>query len=602
MPSLVDEVKEKNDIIEVVSGYVKITPAGSNFKGLCPFHREKTPSFMVSREKQIFHCFGCSKGGDVITFIQEIEGLDFKESLKVLAEKAGIDYRLYQRNFHPGALNQKDMVREILEKTTVFFEENLVSAQGKKAIEYLRGRTVSEESQKNFRLGFAPNSFNALFDYLKRSGFTEKEIVESGSVYKKDNQNVYVDRFRNRLVFPITDSLNRVVGFSARVLPGDDGSQGKYINTPQTTYYDKGALLYGFFQAKKAIRESGEAILLEGNLDVVLSHQAGIKQAVATCGTALGSKQLKLLRRYVSKLTLAFDADMAGIKATKRAAELAWEEEFDVKVIPIEKGKDVADLVENNPEDWLGMNKKKKSLAGFFYNLSFKNRTLSLDQKKILTDKLLKLFSNIPSTVEKAYYVKRLAEKVAVPENYLWEKITLLTNKEERKNFYRKDEPAMTAPKNKGRQLLLEERIVAFIYAFPRLYFTHFEEIESFQFENPEINQLLEEMKIFLSGFGEIEGKDLKTDSFIFSTRNLNLKAKELLITLEAEMGSVFFEDPEKVDKEFLANIKLLGREMLIQRKNELLKEIKMAETKNQKKEMAALMDQLEKISARIIS
>ncbi len=603
MGSLIDEIKAKNDIVEVIGGYVKIMPAGSNFKGLCPFHREKTPSFMVSREKQIFHCFGCSKGGDVITFMQEIEGLEFKEALKILAEKAGIDYRIWQKaGFNPKDVSQREIVRQILEKTASFFEQKLLEKEGETAMKYLADRGVNNESRKIFRLGYAPNTFTALFDFLKQNGFTEKEILASGSVYKKDNQNIYIDRFRNRLIFPITDSLGRIVGFSARVLPGDQSDQGKYINTPQTEHYDKGSLLYGFFQAKKAIRESSEVILLEGNLDVVLSHQAGIKQAVATCGTALGEKQLKFLRRYIDKIILAFDADMAGVKATKRAAELAWKEEFDVKVIAIEKGKDVADLVAKKADIWIKKSRQRKSVVGYFYDLSFKNRKLTLDQKKILTEKLLKLIAGIPSTVEQSHYLKKLAEEVDVPENHLWEKINRIMEKEKYNNrWQKKDENISNSPKQ-NRQDLLEKRIIGFIYAFPRLFFSHFEKIESLDFENPEHARLLEEIKIFLSGFTESEGVNLTSDAIIFSDRASSLKAKEIFLTLENELGEDFFDNPETLEKEFDANLKLLGREMLLQRKNEILKEIKKAQAKNDQTELNKLFEQLKIVSSKIVT
>ncbi len=603
MSSLIEEIKQKNDIVETISAYVKMTPAGSNFKGLCPFHREKTPSFMVSREKQIFHCFGCSKGGDVITFIQEIEGLEFKEALKILAEKANIDYQLWQKNgFTPRNNDQKEIIRQVLDKTASFFEKKLLSDEGSTALNYLKERRVSDESRKNFRLGYAPDSFNSLFDFLRKNGFTEKEILASGSVYKKDNQNVYVDRFRNRLTFPITDSLGRVVGFSARVLPGDQGDQGKYINTPQTEYYDKGALLYGFNQAKKAIRENSEVILLEGNLDVVLSHQAGVKQAVATCGTALGEKQLKFLRRYVDKLVLAFDADIAGVKATKRASELAWKEEFDVKVISIDKGKDVADLVARDEGLWIKKSRQRKSVIGYFYDLSFKNRNLNLDQKKNLTDKILKLLTGLPSAVEKSYYLKKLAEEVGVPENHLWEKIAQITEKETKYTRWEKPEEKPSASPRKNRKMLLEERIIGFIYALPRLYFSRFDEIESLEFETQDCAQLLEELKIFLSGFPESEGVNLKSSDINFSDREKSLRVKELSLTLENELGPDFFDNPELIEKEFDANLKLLGREVLNQRKNEILREIKKSQKDSSQEELKKLFDQLKKISSQIIT
>ncbi|MFH1183155.1 MAG: DNA primase [Candidatus Moraniibacteriota bacterium] len=602
MASLVEEVKDRLDIVEVISGYVKMTPAGTNMRGLCPFHREKTPSFMVSREKQIFHCFGCGKGGDVITFIEEMEGMEFKEALRMLAERAGLDYRKYQgAGDNKAQADSKEVLRRVLEASAGFFENNLKSTAGKKARGYLNERGLKEEMAKNFRLGYAPptgekGTPSALFDHLKGLGYNNQAILGSGSVYKKDNYEVFVDRFRGRLIFPVADSLGRVVGFSARLLPGDESNQGKYINTPGTALYDKGSLLYGFHLAKAGIRENGEAVMLEGNLDVIMSHQAGITQAVATCGTALGVKQLTFLRRYTGKIILAFDADLAGVKATKRAAELAWEQDLDVKTIPLKAGTDAADIASADPEKWRNMVNKKKSVAGFFFDLAFKKRVLNLEQKKVLADKILKLLAKIPSRVEQSHYLKKLAEEVKVPEALLWEKIPRSKDAAGDKNFKGRYSNTITS---RGRRVLLEERLVGLIYNYPKLYFKYLENAERAVFASGEMESLWKEMKAYLDSLPEDKKNTLKSTDFLFSSRALGLKAKEYAVAVENELGDDPDENMEKSQHEAKNCFNILEVEYLKEKRAQMLTEIKKLSGK-EKKKLPDLMKRLQDISQEI--
>jgi len=607
MRSLVDDVKDRLDIVEVVAGYVKLTNAGSNMRGLCPFHREKTPSFMVSKEKQIFHCFGCGKGGDVITFIQEIEGMEFKEALRFLAERASLDYRRYQSAAgKPEMPDNKDVLRRILETTAAYYQKNLEGTEGQPAKKYLLERGLSMESLNVFRLGYAPlvssqGAPSALYDYLKSAGYAPSVIVASGSVYKKEEKEIYVDRFRGRVIFPIADSLGRIVGFSARLLPGSDSSQGKYINTPGTLLYDKGGLFYGFHLAKPAIRENGEVVMLEGNLDVILSYQAGVRQAVATCGTALGKKQLTFLRRYTPKLVLAFDADMAGVKATKRAAELAWEDDFDVKVIPIKTGKDVADIVKENPQKWLKMVSRKQSVAGYFFNLAFKGRALNLDQRKVLADKILKLLSQIPSRVEQSHYLKRLAEEVQVPEALLWEKINKNRGgiQTASRNTESVDQVTVNSGK-KNRKYLLEERLTGLIYNFPKLYFRHRDKIENCVFVYPETQNLWQEIKSFLGCLPKESENKIKSADFKFESRDLTLKISEIALAVEKELGDDPDERADKAEEELKICLSALKEEFLKDRRTEILQEIKNAQKNGKSKKMESLMKRLQEISKEI--
>jgi DNA primase len=602
MRSLVNDVKEKLDVVDIVSGYVKLTPAGANMRGLCPFHREKTPSFMVSREKQIFHCFGCGKGGDVITFVEEMEGMDFREALRLLSERAGLDYRKYQGAYSSvEPSNNKEILRRVLEATAVFYENALKATEGEKARKYLKERKLKDNYIQSFRLGYAPklgNNKNAspLYDHLKSLGFSSEAIQSSGSVYKKNGYDIHVDRFRGRIIFPIGDSLGRVVGFSARLLPGELSHQGKYINTPGTILYDKSGLLYGFHQAKNSIREKQEVVILEGNLDVIASHQAGVSQAVATCGTAVGAKQLNYLRRFTNKLIIAFDADMAGVKATKRTAELAWGEDFDVKIIPLKPGKDAADIASVKPKQWKKMVQKPESVAGYFFNLAFKDRILSLDQKKILADKILKLLAGIPSRVEQSHYLKKLAELVKVPENFFWEKISRkgvdqgIKQNTERKN-------SIVLPK--GRRILLEERLIGLIYNYPRLYSKNKERLESLVFSHDLAKAIWREMKNhYNSSLSERKGAE-NSGEIKFTNREMGLRAKEYAVNIENDWGEDPDDNWENSQKELMECVNQLELERFKEKRAELLSKIKKT-LPSQKKKLRVVMKEIEQISKEI--
>src|SRR3989338_2394622 len=317
MEDNVSKIKDRLDVIDVISGYLKLEKAGINFKARCPFHNEKTPSFVVSPERQVWHCFGCSKGGDMFTFIQDIEGVEFPEALRVLAAKAGIELDLSARDRSAfGGKDDKTKLYEICESATKFFEKQFLSSTGKLALAYLKKRGVVDSTIKEFRLGFAPNDWNALGIFLKNFGYNDSEIVDAGLAIKRNEGSGVYDRFRSRIMFPIFDLNGQIVGFTGRAfeprpefIQGQNStsthstkSQGgepvestgsgqaepaKYINTTQTIIYDKSRILYGLNKAKMDIKQTDQCILVEGNMDALMSYQAGVKNVVATSGTAL---------------------------------------------------------------------------------------------------------------------------------------------------------------------------------------------------------------------------------------------------------------------------------------------------------------------------
>ena len=346
MSDTVQQVKDRLSIVDVVSQYVKLDRAGSTLRARCPFHAEKTPSFFVSAERGTFHCFGCGEGGDIFTFVEKIEGLDFKGALKVLADKAGVEI-VYEK----GGKEKKDereRLFELMEVATIFFMSKL-SDDAKK---YLRERGMKDATIKEFRLGFAGASWTEASDFLKKKGFSDKEIIEAG-VGKKGDRGT-LDKFRNRIMFPIADSAGRVIGFSGRIF-GEKASPEapKYLNSPETPLFHKSRILYGFDKAKLAMRKLQCAVLVEGQMDLLASHQAGWGNTVAVSGTAFTPEHASLVKRMTDNLVLALDADEAGIKAAGRAARAALQGGLNVKVARLPSGLDPADLIlKEGAEKW----------------------------------------------------------------------------------------------------------------------------------------------------------------------------------------------------------------------------------------------------------
>ena len=408
MEDNVSKIKDRLDVVDVISGYLKLQKAGINFKARCPFHNEKTPSFVVSPERQVWHCFGCSKGGDIFSFVQDIEGVEFPEALRILAAKAGIELG----SFDPSVKDDKAKLYEVCESATKFFEKQFSSNTGKLALEYLKNRGVAESTIQEFRLGFAPNDWNALGAFLKNCGYSEDEIVEAGLAIKRNDGSGVYDRFRSRITFPIFDLNGQVVGFTGRIFESDDKEAAKYINTPQTRIYDKGRILYGLNKAKIDIKQADQCVLVEGNMDVLMSHQAGVKNVVASSGTALTPGHLTLLHRYTTNLGFCFDTDQAGAMATKRGIGLALSQNFNIKVIEIndKECKDPADLVKKNAVAWSGAVSQAKPVLEFYFNKAKAGfDPNSAESKKSVISALAPFLKRLTSQVEKAHWLTQLA-------------------------------------------------------------------------------------------------------------------------------------------------------------------------------------------------
>ena len=412
----VEEVKSRLNIEDVISEYVQLKRAGRNWKGLSPFGNEKTPSFIVSPEKQIWHDFSSGKGGNMFSFVMEVEGLEFKGALELLARKAGIDIEQYRTATRSGGPN-KERLYELLELSTKFYQTQF--SKHKTALEYiLKKRAFTKETALEWRLGYAPNNGSALVDFAKSKGFTEPEIKQAGLSAQSYRGGIQ-DMFRGRLMIPLQDPQGRIIGFTARQLD-DDPNAPKYINTPQTVLYDKSRHIYGLHLAKEAIRKTKFVVITEGNLDVIASHQAGVRQVVATAGTALTEPHLKALGRFTGDIRLSFDADKAGVAATERAIPIASRVKVSLSIIDIPSGKDPDDLIKQDPKLWqAAINKHQYALDWLMARYEKLLDIGSAQGKREFSDILLPVVRNLTDDVERDHYLNAIAKAIDVSREAL---------------------------------------------------------------------------------------------------------------------------------------------------------------------------------------
>lgn len=451
------QIKEKLDLVQSIRGYIELTPAGRNFKGLCPFHHEKSPSFMVSPDRGTWHCFGCGLGGDLFSFVMKYDNLEFGEALKVLAEKAGIELR----RMSPQEYKQFGLLYDINAAAKEFFRAELEKMEVAK--KYLADRKLSQETINDFEVGWAPNAQDLLAVHLIKIGFAPADIERAGLTGKSERGMVY-DRFRGRIMFPIHNHVGKVVGFTGRILPQfDKGDTGKYINSPETAIFQKSKLLYGFWKSKNPIRDAGSAFLVEGQMDFLMTWQSGMKNVIATSGTALTSEHLHTLRRATDRLTLSFDSDEAGLNALERAIDLAEAEDFGVKIARLGKYKDPADAVVADPAFLPKAVAEAVPAPQFYFDryLPVKSDLKDRDYLAKLRLVLGKL-RNMASAVERDLWMKELAMRAGVGAETLQTEMANMAEAVE-PNAARK-EPSVSEPvpdRKLSRRELLAERYLA---------------------------------------------------------------------------------------------------------------------------------------------
>lgn len=449
-------IKSKIDIVNFISDYITLKKAGRNYKSVCPFHSEKTPSFVVSPERGSWHCFGaCGEGGDAISFLQKWENIEFLEALKILAKKVGVKLT----GFIPtDNIRQKEKLYEINHLACEFFHYLLTKhALGARAREYLDKRRIKKEIIDTFMLGYAPNSWDSLSKYLTKKGYSSEEISLSGLTIKSDSGRFY-DRFRGRVMFTLKDHRGNTIGFSGRKLTESADNQAKYINSPETPIYHKGSTLYGMDVTKEYIKKSGDAVIVEGEFDFLSSFQSGVVNIVAIKGSALTEDQVLLLKRYTENLIMALDSDFAGNEAARRGIEVADNTGLTVKVVKLLYGKDPAECVEKSPHLWKESVEKAVPVYEFVIDTALsKYDKNTADGKKKIGDDVLPLLAKIQNPIIQSHYIKRLTRELEVNE----ESIEILIRRLS-KNAGKKLSPEIpVAVHNRGE--MIEEYLLALI-------------------------------------------------------------------------------------------------------------------------------------------
>ncbi|HTW96524.1 MAG TPA: DNA primase, partial [Candidatus Methylomirabilis sp.] len=450
----------------VIREYVpNLKPVGVNFAALSPFNREKTPSFIVSPEKQIWHCFSSGKGGDIFSFVMEMEGVTFVEALRILAPKAGVQLR----RENPEITSKRNRLLDIMETAAIFYHriflESPAAAAAREYIYHKRGLT--EKTVMDWQIGYSPDSWDDLLSVLKKKGYTEMEVNAAGLAIKKEGRNSYYNRFRGRIMFPINDLHGNTVAFTARVSPEREATEqmGKYINSPETALYSKSRVVFGLDKAKMEIKNSGFAIVVEGQMDCISCHQAGFKNTVASSGTAFTLEQLKLLKRYSNNLSLSFDMDAAGQIAADRGIREAFAAEMNIKVITLPEGKDPDELIRRDPEAWKNAVAGAKHVMQYYFDKVFAAYDIEESEgKREAARKILPIIGRLPDRIEQDHWLRKLAEKLAVGETALRE--TLAKHRQNEKSVISADAPA-ARPRRLSREEMLSEGLLALAVKYP---------------------------------------------------------------------------------------------------------------------------------------
>ncbi|MDO8523312.1 MAG: DNA primase [bacterium] len=597
-----EEIKNRIDVVDLVGSYVKLQKAGSNYKACCPFHREKTPSFNVSPARQIWHCFGCSEGGDIFEFVKKIEGVEFPEALKILADRAGVELKAED----PRERGERGKELAILEEATKFFEQNLhlaswtpsgdlaPGAPSGDPAAYLHDRGLIDETIKEFRLGYAPAEWKSLFNHLLSKNFSAEEQERAGLIVRSQNSKFqsqnYYDRFRSRIIFPIFDYSGRVVAFGGRVFEaptsnavGATDAVAKYVNSPETNLYQKSKILYGLNKSKSEILKEGECVVVEGYMDWLMSWQAGVKNIVASSGTALTEMQLKILRRLSEKLVAAFDMDKAGEAAAARGIELALAEGFEVRVVgELEKDgktiKDPADAVLVNPEIWQRAVKNSRHIVQFYIDSSLKKfQPASAESKREFQKSVIPVVARL-SDLEKAHWVQVVSVSLGINEEAVWNAVKNHTSKN-KAGVAGNSETGAVPAKPLSRKELLENRILGIAAKYPAFIQSSDNELGGSLFSGD---------KSVI--FNRIKQRDPALTAFQGLISRLTLEAE---LFLEG-VGAAYAD----AEAEFTACKRELTKEVLKEKRGIISKELQLVEKKGG--DVQALLADFQKINGEL--
>ena len=576
---LIEEIKSNNDIVDVISQYVVLKRSGGNFFGLCPFHKEKSPSFSVSPDKQIFHCFGCGVGGNVIHFVSKIENLNFKDTLEMLANRANIALPLLASNPQEEKIaNLKSKVYKINEETARFYHENLYKPTSKPAQEYIKKRELNNKTLQSFLIGYS-GKYDELYQLLKSKGFTEEEILASSLVNKTENGK-FIDRFRGRLMFPIQDVQGRVIAFGGRVL---DDSKPKYINSPENIVYSKGRHLFGLNVAKKG--DTKKLIIVEGYMDAISLYQRGITNAVASLGTALTEKQGWLLRKSCEQVIIGYDADGAGQAATMRGLEILQNMGCDMRILQIYGAKDPDEFVRKyGPERFLKCVDNSISLVEFkVKNLKQDLNLDNVNDKIKFLNQIAKILAKVDNSIEKEIYIDKISLEYGISKEAIYAEVNKLTysNKKDTKvlerpvaTYIRK--PVEDTKKIDEATLRREKMVIYLLLNYPQESFAKIKNVISVEFIQSDKNK-----QIINKLYEELEKGNINIDI-------LNLFEEEDMINYISGIMASDFEITD-VNKAIEDMVNTYIKEKLINIRNEIIK--KLENTENQTKEEVANLE-----------
>ena len=607
--SQIEEVKNKLNILDVIGSYIKLTKTGINHRGVCPFHSEKTPSFFVSNTRQMWHCFGCGSGSSMFDFVMKIEGVEFGDALRILANKAGVELK----RENPQLRTERTRLYEICDLACKFFEKQLEgSTVGREAEEYLLKRGISRDSIKKWRLGYSPETWNSLTDFLIGKGYKREEIVKAGlAIEKEGNKSDSYDRFRGRIIFPVFDLNSDVVGFGGRVFK-QQNETAKYINTPQTLLYDKSSVMYGLNNAKLAVRKQNQCVVTEGYTDVIMCHQSGFENTVAASGTALTFQHLNILKRYSENLVLAFDMDVAGDSATKRGINLAEEQGFNIKIIEsYEKNLDPADIIAKDKKLWEEALIKAKSIMDYYFDSAFSNFNKETPSgKKEISKIILPAIKRMQNKIEQSHWIQKITQMLGVKEEAVLEELAKTKVAEHSSSAVEqnKKEEMRQTPFGKDakddRKNLIEEKIISLILKNPD-YIKLIDEPNLSLFSE-RIQQFLKHIKSFIEKNTSDENETLDTTqdnlkkdfkkvfSDSISESELNSGIKNFLAALALRADAEYEEDGEDEMKLCLLQLKNIE---LKDKLSKISDDIKKAELSSEHEKVKNLIEEFNKLT-----
>ena len=582
---ILEKVKEQTDIVDIISEDVKLKRSGRNFSGLCPFHNEKSPSFSVSQDKQIYKCFGCGESGNVITFVMKKRNMQFVDAVRYLADRANISIGTNQ-----GKLSQKDQKRQLFYKLNVeaarFFFNNLRNSNSSR--EYFFNRGIKEETIKKFGLGYAKDSWNSLIMHMKRLGYNDELLLEAGLALKSEKTGNKYDRFRNRVIFPVFDYRGKVIGFGGRVL---DDSKPKYLNSPETLIFQKGINLYGLNFALKNPIPDRYFIMVEGYMDVITLHQFGITNVVATLGTALTTNQARLLKRYADKVIISFDADFAGQTATLRGLNILREAGFDIRVLNIPQGKDPDEYIRSNGrESFIKLINNAEGLVDYRIRKAADGLNLRDSNNLVIYGERVTAILADVNSLEKDIYIKKISEQTSIREQTLYDLLAKEMNKNTN-NEHNRDNKENQIPK-----LYVEP---PYVKAGRTLIKMSIMENEYFDYINQLINEndlILPAHKDIFSMIKEAKLENINNIMSFLETKFTDLKILEELVKIK-EYSILIGNNNKKITEDL---VKQLRNYRLNKKLEELKKEQRSLEQEGKIEESIKIAIEMNKVNEQL--